>query len=95
MRKIFLLHTLCFLLSAFLIGCATIPATSIKEGVIIDGTHYIRAESLCQVYNLDSYWDPISKKLILKKDDKQVKMLVDSRTALLDNQVWTMNKDFR
>ncbi len=85
------------LLAAFLIGCAGVPVGTMRfeDAVTIGGSRYIKAESLCEVYGLDSYWDPISKKLTLTKDDKKLALLLNSRTVLLGETVYTMDKEAR
>ena len=96
LRLLFLFSVFC-LLSTFLIGCATAPMVSTpglkKETVIIDGARYIPAESLCRIYDLDYHWDPFTKKLTLMKDDKELRLLVNSSTVLLDNTTSTMDKE--
>ncbi len=94
--RIFILSTLYLLLSTFLIGCATAPVVSVpglKETVRIDGARYVSAKSLCEVYNIDYYWDPIAKKVVLKKDDKEARIMVNSSTALLNKAARTMDKE--
>lgn len=94
----FQLITYYLLLTTFLTGCATAPPSytyKLKETVRIEGVHYVPVESLCQIYNLDYYWDPITKKVILRKDDKEARMMVSSSIALLNNTVRTMDKEAR
>ncbi len=74
------------------------PAVSVprlKTTVVIDGARYVSAESLCQIYNLDSHWDPIAKKVTLSRDNKEVKMMAGSSVALLNNTVRAMDKEAR
>ncbi len=95
LRLLFLSSVFC-LLSVLLIGCATAPMVSapgLKETVIIDGAQYISAESLCRIYGLDSHWDPFTKKLTLIKGDKELRLLVNSSTALLGNTASAMDKE--
>lgn len=96
MKKIFLLSTLYFLLSTFLTGCATMPRGSsaqFKETVMINGTRYVTAEAIAELYNVDYHWDPITKKVVFTKDDKVAKMMVDSNLVLLDNKVQLIDKN--
>lgn len=98
MRKIVFLSTLYFLLSIFLIGCATgplAPMGRVKATVVIDGVHYISAQALSQTYNLDYHWDAIVRKVTLKRDDKELRAAVNSSCALLNNQVHTMEREAR
>ena len=83
------------LLSVFLCGCATAPvyAPKLKETVIIDGTRYISAKSLCKIYNLEYHLDSITRKVTLTKGDKKARIMVDSATVLLNNALRTMDKE--
>lgn len=96
MKKIFLLSTLYFLFSTFLTGCATVPkgfSAQFKETVMINGTRYVTAEAIAELYNADYHWDPITKKAVFTKDDKVAKMMVDSNLVLLDNKVQLIDKN--
>jgi len=87
-----------FLLAVFLCGCASVPGVSVpglKATVAINGARYVSAESLCRIYNLDSHWDPIAKKVTLSRDNKEAKMMAESSLALLNDTVRTMDKEAR
>ncbi|MBL7131897.1 MAG: N-acetylmuramoyl-L-alanine amidase [Candidatus Omnitrophica bacterium] len=84
------------LLAVFLCGCATtsgVSAPRLKRAVTIDGTPYIPAPSLCESYNIDYVWDAFSKKIILQKDSKEVRIMANSSIALLDDTVRIMDKE--
>jgi len=98
MKKIFLTSfVLCFL-TFVLAGCATAPGGAsgrFKDSVRIGGTSYVSAESVGEAYDLDYYWDPISKKVVLSKDGKSAKMMVGSNTVLLNDSVRTIDKEIK
>jgi N-acetylmuramoyl-L-alanine amidase len=95
--KFFLLCTALCLLSSFLTGCATTPSVSaiLKETVMIHGKKYIPVELFSQAYNLELHWDTFAKKLTLKKDGKEVKMMVGSAVVLLNDTVYSLDKEVR
>jgi N-acetylmuramoyl-L-alanine amidase len=62
---------------------------------MISGKKYIPAETLAQAYNLKLYWDPFTKKLTLKKDSKEVKLMVDSSVVLLNGTVYSLDKEVK
>lgn len=98
MKKIFLLSTLYFLLPTFLIGCAgrsVVSTPRLKQTVRIGSSRYITAQSLSEAYNLDYYWDAITKKVTLSKGEKAARMMAGSRLALLNDSVRTMDKEAR
>lgn len=98
MRKRLLVSIGCLVLVASLAGCAARRSASIsglKTAAVIDGTRYVTAESLCQIYSLIYHWDPVAKKLTFKKDNKEARMMVNSATALLNDNVCTMEKEVR
>ena len=91
--KIALVFTLYFLLATFLIGCATAPITRIQTIVRVEGTKYVPAKSLSEIYNLDYQWDSVAKKVVLTKVDKEARIMADSSTVLLNNEVHAMDKE--
>ena len=95
-RRVFILYTIYYLLSTVLMGCAMAPVVSgprLKRAVRIDGASYVSAESLSAAYNLDYQWDPVAKKALFARGDKEAKIMADSAVALLNSKVCTMNKE--
>ncbi|MBN2097954.1 MAG: N-acetylmuramoyl-L-alanine amidase [Candidatus Omnitrophica bacterium] len=93
--KIILRSAFYFLLSTFLVGCATAPTgrlARIQERVTIAGADYVPAQALAQSFGLDYQWDQITKKVILQKDEQEARFMAQSYVALLNQNARTMDK---
>ena len=92
----FQLITYNLLLITLLSGCASAPYVydlrSI-DTVMIDGNSYVSTQSLCRNFNLEKQWDPVAKKLVLIGNEQEVRLMVESATALLNQSVYSMGKE--
>ncbi|MBN3038222.1 MAG: N-acetylmuramoyl-L-alanine amidase [Candidatus Omnitrophica bacterium] len=80
----------------FLGGCASTSSISrlkVDETFRISGTKYVSAVSLAELYNLDYYQDTITKKVVLARDDKEARFMVESSIALLNEDLRDMKQE--
>lgn len=77
---------ICFLLSAFLTGCATVPAHRAAdlpiEKFYINNITYYPLASICEYFHIDWDYDSFGRQISLKKGCVEVKLLIDSSMAL-------------
>lgn len=87
-QNFFLLYAFCSLLSAVLIGCATI-APSQKTGFPVESfsannTIYFPLLSLCRHFNILWDYDYISRQITLRKANVEAKLLLDGSVVLVN-----------
>ncbi len=76
-----------FLLLNFF-GCATVPVSGPAFPVqhfVANNTFYYPLISACQYLDISWDYDPIGRTVILKKDNTEVKLLIDSSTILVNS----------
>ncbi len=77
-------------LSLLCAGCATVPR--LEEGfpygtIRSHGASYFALVNMCDKEGVKWDYDPLSQEIILKRNEKEVKLLVGSDTALVDNAI--------
>lgn len=84
-----ILYLGCCLLPIILMSsCATVPAPG-KVGIpvqqfYLNNTGYLPIVGLCSYYNISWNYDSIGRQVILRKDENEAKLLIDSPMALVN-----------
>lgn len=70
------------------LGCATAPVVEMPiQTYSLYGTTYVPLKSLCDNLGLDWQWDDITQTVVIKKDDRVAKLLVDSPIVHVDGHI--------
>ncbi|MEW6556457.1 MAG: N-acetylmuramoyl-L-alanine amidase [Elusimicrobiota bacterium] len=97
----------CFFILVFLsfsfVYSAIKQVTVIKERNVvaniplfmIQGMGYLSCEDIARVYNAKINWYPVSKKIILTLNNKEISFKIDSKKVVVNNQERLMNKPAR
>lgn len=95
MKKIITIFFIIF----FVTGCATVPkreAVSFKGTITsIDGIRYIPSNAIIQNYKASHAWDPVARKLVIKKRNKEAVFCIGANVALVDNNLQKMPASVR
>ena len=95
MKKILTILTI----TIFISGCAATPtrmATSFKKAAYsIDGINYIPASAVIESYGAGHTWDPVTRKLVIKKSGRKTAFCVGADVALVENRLERMSASVR
>ncbi len=80
----FILIISCFLLSAFLSGCATTPLRETLPSYNINGTTYFPLLSLCDSRNINWQYDAVTRSFVLNKASHRINLTVGESLVLVD-----------
>ncbi|MFH1397364.1 MAG: N-acetylmuramoyl-L-alanine amidase [Candidatus Omnitrophota bacterium] len=82
--KFLLLSTSYYLLSIFLIGCATLPTKGGLPGYSINGVNYLSMVSLCDAKGINWEYDLITRNILMSKDNHKINLRVGEKMVLVD-----------
>ncbi len=82
--KLFILSTIYYLLSTFLIGCATVAPKGGLPGYSINGVNYLPLISLCDAKGINFEYDLITRNILMSKDNHKINLRVGEKMVLVD-----------